>query len=233
MNPQRLPQWIRRPVRWLYYAIVRVYRNGLLTTSVWAFRRLPFQQMPSRRLLHCLRKGWGNEEWSASEDLLQGIIQEAWRTPGPVLECGSGLSTLLLGILGERVGWEVWTLEHDPDWVAHMRRMLQRFKVTNVHLIYAPLQDYGDFHWYAVQPESFPVSFTLVVCDGPPGNTPGGRQGLLPVMGSRLHPRAVILLDDTDRPAERTIAQQWARQLRGTLSFEGVQKGYARIVRVG
>ncbi|MDQ7039508.1 MAG: hypothetical protein Q9M35_01025 [Rhodothermus sp.] len=230
MNTQSLPQWLHRLIRWLYHAVVRLYRNGLLAIGVWAFRRLPFQQMPSRLLLRCLRRGWGNEEWAASEDFLQGIIQEAWKTTGPVLECGSGLSTLLLGLIGERVGWEVWTLEHDAWWVAHMRRMLQRFKVANVHLMHVPLRDYGDFHWYAVQPEAFPASFTLVICDGPPGNMPGGRQGLLPVMGSRLQPQVVILLDDTDRPAERTIAQQWAAQLRGTLSFEGVHKGYARIV---
>lgn len=74
-----------------------------------------------------------------------------------------------------------------------------------------------------------PARFSLVLCDGPPGNTPGGRYGLLPVLGHRLSPSVVILLDDAGRPDERAIADRWTAELGGTMTIEGVQKPYARI----
>ena len=47
------------------------------------------------------------------------------------------------------------------------------------------------------------------IADGPPGNTKGGRYGLLPIMRSRLAPDVVILLDDAERPGEQRVLQQW------------------------
>ncbi len=226
----KLPDWpLLMPVRKLYRVVDRLYRRGLLAWSIRGFRRQPPGTLPSRRLLRVLRKGWGNEVWSASEELLIGLIREAWKTPGPVLECGSGLSTLLLGAIGMRVGWEVWTLEHDAFWAEHVRQALCHFGMTNVHLLHAPLRDYGAFHWYDVPPEMLPACFSLVLCDGPPGNTPGGRYGLLPVLGHRLSPTVVILLDDAGRPEEQAIAHRWTAELGGTMTIEGVQKPYARI----
>lgn len=77
--------------------------------------------------------------------------------------------------------WEVWTLEHDAFWAEHVRQVLRRFGMTNVHLLHVPLRDYGAFHWYDVPLEKLPACFSLVLCDGPPGVRmsgplqPGGR----------------------------------------------------------
>jgi len=75
--------------------------------------------------------------------------------------------------------WEVWTLEHDAFWAEHVRQVLRRFGMTNVHLLHVPLRDYGAFHWYDVPLEKLPACFSLVLCDG----QPGGRYGLLPMLG--------------------------------------------------
>src|SRR5712671_6211054 len=45
--------------------------------------------------------GWGNDAWSASEDYLLACLKYALLTDGPMLECGSGLTTIVLGIVGD------------------------------------------------------------------------------------------------------------------------------------
>jgi hypothetical protein len=52
-------------------------------------------------------------------------LQYARQTKGPVLECGSGLSTLLLGIVAQCSGNVVWTLEHNQMWGDNVKKILQ------------------------------------------------------------------------------------------------------------
>jgi hypothetical protein len=53
-----------------------------------------------------------------------------------------------------------------------------------------------------------PMTFDLVICDGPPQQTTlGGRYGLLPEMKSRLTNGSLILMDDAI-PQSKTI-QRW------------------------
>ncbi|MCV5153746.1 hypothetical protein OFC46_28050, partial [Escherichia coli] len=75
--------------------------------------------------------------------------------------------------------------------------------LKNVSVRLAELKDYGDFSWYNTQViYDFPDSFSLVVADGPPGNTKGGRIGLLPLLKDRLSNDVQILLDDAERESE-------------------------------
>ena len=60
------------------------------------------------RTLAWLRQGWGNEGYSADTSYLEAIRHWASRVHGPILECGSGLTTLLLGIVARD---QVTTLE--------------------------------------------------------------------------------------------------------------------------
>src|SRR5204863_9399913 len=83
----------------------RRYLRQLARRSVFdqAMRRLvhPGPQSDaglSAALAHQLVYGWANEKMSASEEFLQAIFRYASESNGPILECGSGLSTLVLGI---------------------------------------------------------------------------------------------------------------------------------------
>ena len=49
----------------------------------------------------------------------------------------------------------------------------------------------------------------LVICDGPPGCTQGGRYGLVPVMDKQLAENCLVILDDTHRKAEQRIIDVW------------------------
>jgi len=168
--------------------------------------------VPSRQLLADLLTGWGNEGFAAQTDYLEEVSKQAARTNGPVLECGSGLTTIMLGLLAGRRGISTWSLEHFPEWQARVTAALQRFEIPNVQICSAPLRNYGDFSWYDAPLSVLPKAFRLVICDGPPGSNAGGRYGLLPVMGERLSAEAIILLDDADRPGEVEALRRWTSE---------------------
>jgi len=98
-----------------------------------------------------------------------------------------------------------------------------------VILCTTPLKDYGDFCWYDAPLASMPASFSLVVCDGPPGATKGGRYGLVPVLGKRLSYGCVIMLDDAAREQELAIARRWEAELDAFLKLRGSRKPYIEL----
>ena len=185
---------------------------------------------PGNPVLIDLIYGWGNQGWSALDEYLAGCIEHALSARGASLECGSGLSTILLGAIAQRQGRSHWVLEHTPEWAAKVQRCLSRYQLDSVVLCQKPLKDYGDFCWYDAPLESMPDSFSLVVCDGPPGSTKGGRYGLVPLMRARLRSGCVILLDDAEREQERAIAGRWQAELGATFEILGVNKPYIEMM---
>jgi predicted O-methyltransferase YrrM len=180
----------------------------------------------SDELLQRLVRVWGNAEWSALPEYMQCFIEAARSTPGPILECGSGLSTLLMGLQKAPSQRRLYTLEHHPEWHARMQGELARQRITGVDILHAPLQDYGAFTWYRPAVE-LPRGFTLVICDGPPSVTPGGRYGLLPVTAAHLAPGCVILLDDAARPDEQAALARWREEYGVTWEMAGNAAPYA------
>lgn len=209
-----------------------VVRDWQLRRAVERIAALPPGQLPTRQMLEELRAGWGNLGYAARPEYLQELMNRAVNTPGPILECGSGVSTLLLGLLAGRRGVETWTLEHMPEWHARVSGALERTGIPNVHNCLAPIRERGDYAWYTPPVESMPRAFQLVICDGPPGTTPGGRYGLWPVLGERLAPNAVILLDDAERPGEEEVLQRWSKEASMRVDMRRVSGGaYAVITR--
>ena len=77
-----------------------------------------------------------------------------------------------------------------------------------------------------------PDDFSMVICDGPPGDTRGGRYGLLPIMKEKLSSKCIILLDDADRVSEQEVAARWSKELNIDFESLGSRKPYIKI-RVG
>jgi hypothetical protein len=169
-------------------------------------------QVPSRKMLVELQEGWGNEGFAARTDYLEEVAQRAATVTGPILECGSGLSTIILGCLAGRRGIKTWSLEHVPEWRDRVVEIIQKYQIPHVNLCLAPLRDYDGYAWYEPPLEKLPASFELVICDGPPGTTSGNRYGLLPLLRERLGPGAVILLDDADRIGEKKVIFRWVSE---------------------
>lgn len=186
---------------------------GRLQTVVQRIRRIPAgRPLPLLRLIE-LWLAWGNPGYSASVRCLQYVERLFHASCGAVLECGSGATTLLLGLLAEKTDRSVWTFENHAGWGGHVQEILQALDMHRVQVCHTPLQDFGGYEWYT-PPAALPQEFGLVVCDGPRGGITGGRYGLLPVMGSRLSRDCRILLDDTHRAREQALVRRWAGEHR-------------------
>ena len=171
---------------------------------------------------------WGNYGYSGTVRLLRHICRTMRQRSGvDILECGSGASTILMGILAQRYGCRVVSLEHNAAWVRHMQVMLKRFRLPNSSVLHAPLRSHGrgEYQWYTWPAALSERTFSVVVCDGPPAHTLGGRFGLLPVVDSSLADDCLIILDDTQRLCERQAIARWG-QLRhiGTRSHLALKR---------
>ena len=206
------------------------HQDYVLEKSVDKFAALDSDVMPSDELLSNLVYGWGNEGYSAEHEYLSALVVYARKMRAPVLECGSGLSTLLLGIAAQRNGNKVWTLEHHPEWAERMKKSLNKFGIESVELCVAPLREYDEFDWYDAPLERMPRNFSMVVCDGPPGATRGGRYGLIPLMRELLPAGCVILADDASRQDEQAILGKWAKELGAEFDISGSDKPFATMI---
>jgi hypothetical protein len=202
--PRRVREIVPRRVRDQLRARQRERASfRALRRSIPALRRDPRgEDAIWRDLVH----GWGG--WAASPDYLDAVAAAAVNEGGAILECGSGLTTVVLATIAEQTGAQVWSLEHDPHWYEVTDKALRKFGLQ-ANLELTPLQSYVDFDWYSVDPNVLP-RFSLVICDGPPSSTTrGGRYGLMPVFGDRLTAGCVVLLDDADRPGEQETLCRW------------------------
>jgi|SRR6187455_532037 len=206
------------------------YRRRMLDDALRHVSRLAPRETPSPALLDDLQEGWANHGMAARTDYLAEVCRQGVRAERAVLECGSGLTTLLLGLLAGRRGVGVWSLEHLPEWRKRVASALARHDIREVHLLLAPLESYGAFTWYSAK-EPLPARFDLVVCDGPPSDTRGGRYGLLPVMRDRVDAHTIILLDDAERPSENQVLRQWKDDAAVTIAVRETPSGAFALIR--
>lgn len=187
-----------------------IYAGLMLRWLMWFSNPNEF----STSALARARRAWGNLKWSASEMYVLKCVELSHTTQGSILECGSGFSTAVIGAAHRHASRQIISMEHDPEWVRRVRRRLRIGGLTNVKIVFAPLRRFGDFDWYDTSLEmEVPVGIGLVICDGPPGHTRGGRSGVVPVLRSNLCDRPTIILDDVDRENELRTAKAWASEL--------------------
>ena len=192
--------------------IKNMNRERRLDAAMYRLASVPANEAPGLDVLTELAQAWGDDGFRAVGGYLEEVTRWASEARGPVLEIGSGLTTLILGSVVGRRGFPVWTLEHHEEFFRNTEASLERYNLNNVHLTLAPLRDYGDFYWYDPPVEELPRDFSLIVADGPPGDVKGGRFGLLPVLRSHFASGAVVLLDDAERPQEKAVLQKWASE---------------------
>jgi hypothetical protein len=127
-----------------------------------------------------------------------------------VVECGAGVSTLLLArLLRERGAGSVSSLEHDEHWARLVAAQLRREGLSDIaEVIYAPLGT--DLPWYQTSGPTQPAD--LLIVDGPPAFAPGEELRRAPALAHfepQLVPGAVVFLDDLDRPGEQRVVADW------------------------
>ena len=206
----------------------QVRRQFKLRPAIRRTILLAEREIPTQEILAALRKGWDNKGWPASVGYLQEMSNLAVKTRGPILECGTGITTILLGLLCQKRGVKVWSLEHNVECYSCVEKTLKKFRIENVKLCLVPLVEYGDYTWYDPPVKEMPKDFHFVVCDGPPRRT-GGRYGLLPVMGKYVARDCIILLDNTDREGEKKIIKQWEKDFNVRIKLVGSHDAFAVI----
>ncbi|HZD26111.1 MAG TPA: class I SAM-dependent methyltransferase [Alphaproteobacteria bacterium] len=158
--------------------------------------------------------------WAASPDVLLVLTRHVRRaSPEVVVECGSGVSTIVLAQaarLNDR--GHVYSLEHDADFAQRGREWLQEFGLADwATVIHAPLvetADGGDYAWYDIRNLPRELSIDLLFVDGPPADTPQPTARYLagPMLFPRLSPAGVVILDDADRPGETEVVRRWMKE---------------------
>lgn len=160
--------------------------------------------------------------WSVEPAALESVL--GWVAAGreSVLECGSGLTTLLIArLLRERGSGRVIALEHLPGVAEKVRAAIdaeglgEQATVTDAPLGPHPLAEPG-CAWYAqAAVEQLPRELDLLFVDGPPAGEAGlerSRYPALPALASHLAPGALVVLDDADRPGEAWVLDRWEHE---------------------
>lgn len=157
--------------------------------------------------------------WSAGADFLALLVEHVLAArPDHIVECGSGLSTVMLAGCCALTGvGRVLSLEHLPEHATACRAELARYDLEGHAIVLdAPLRPYtlgAETHaWYDLTglPETM---IDLLVIDGPPGRlAPLARYPAMPLLFARLGPAGTVFLDDAARPDEQAILRRWRRE---------------------
>jgi len=153
-----------------------------------------------------------NNKWSLLPEQLQVIYEISKENGNNVLECGSGLSTFILGALDKKT----ISLENDLQWFSRVQPIIKSYK--SVELRYAPIKD----SWYDVSSYDKNILFDFIICDGPSRKI-SERDRLADFIKDKLADKAIILIDDY---CEDALADK-IRCLGFKIKTMGVQKSYA------
>lgn len=178
--------------------------------------------------------------WAGSPDFLLEVVAHILsRRPRVVLECGSGVSTLLVAYaLRHNQFGRVWSLEHHEGFVDETRELLDVHGLTDwAFVVHAPLEpvtlEAEPWWWYAPGALEPLDTVDVVVVDGPPSDTQAlARYPVLPLVSDRLAQEALILLDDYKRDDERAVVERWLQEFTGfTCRARDHEKGTAVLSR--
>lgn len=169
-----------------------------------------------------------NGKWSLDNAALAELDVYLWsRKPKVVVECGSGVSTLVLARYAQSNDAKVVSLEHDARWANHTGQLL--FKLGLQHCIdlrHAPLSEAPD-PWYQTD---LPDGIEFVLIDGPPLAL-GGRAATFPALQPHLADDWEVWLDDADRPEEQAALKKWKKMSSIKVSTTNIPKGLTVITK--
>lgn len=181
--------------------------------------------------------GLTNDSSLASDTMrFIGMLMQEYN-PKTVLEFGSGVSTLFLSSILDRLGaGKLYSIEHSKRYYLETLSRLEG--IHNAKCILSPVTPYRfklkSFLSYGTSylkklPKD--LRLDLVIIDGPPGFR-FGREAPLYQIAPFLTDRSLILLDDANRPPEQEAIFWWHRVWRSRIKvslFPRLKKGLAVI----
>ena len=149
--------------------------------------------------------------YAADAGVLAVVTGVARKCRGPIIETGSGLSSVFMGAATDQT---VYSLEHVANYAAQTVTWCEEAGVSNVGVCHAPLKDF----WYDIDQFDLPKKFALGFCDGPP-RMYGTRMKFFEVLASRCE---VIVVDDikTDNGFAKAV-NAWAEANGRTMQVLG------------
>jgi hypothetical protein len=133
-----------------------------------------------------------------------------------IVECGSGMSTLVIGnLLKSRGGGRLFSLEEDEAWFGHMQHLVGVQELGDfVTVLHAPIRAFaGGEGWYDSSVASEIVKRTtaidLLLIDGPRSKAGQSRYQALGYFRPVLNQSSLVLLHDCDREAEHEVLNRW------------------------
>jgi hypothetical protein len=190
-------------------------RDRLARASGFATRR-DMQELQYRATLDGLlhdygaRRGYCPLGWAANSSLLYLVARCINELKiGSVLELGVGQTTLLLDSLRSQRGFELVSVEHDPEWCAHVQSKCEHA----ITLTSLRQRTYKGISYRGYGLELPMRKFDLIIVDGPPGGAKWPRFDVVPLAATHLPEDFVIIMDDAERPGERRTGRKLLQQL--------------------
>lgn len=140
--------------------------------------------------------------WCATQDVLSLSIKLAREANKPIIEAGSGLTTVLMAAANPDI--KIWCMEHSEFYARQLEVMAGDAGVSNIAIVICPIVD----GWYDLSDDlpHLPESFALGLVDGPPRQF-GDRMRFFDVFGDCCD---VILADDADDKGYKEKLSTWA-----------------------
>jgi hypothetical protein len=213
--------------RWKGVLLSEIQAGNRLTAQAQAMAALP--QLPGVPMLP-----WS--DWALAPDVILRIIgMMRVRNWTVAVECGSGLSTVILAQEFKARGrGHVYAIEHDAEWAALVRSILaERAVLEWATVITAPLEpvesDGMRFQWYstaALAPVRALPKIDILVVDGPKRDTgPLARYPALPTFFRQLGREYMVILDDGRRVDETSIAARWNERYKTNFALADTVRG--------
>lgn len=154
--------------------------------------------------------------WAASPDFLLVLARHILENkPGVVVECGSGVSTIVITQCLKQLGTgHLYSLDHDLHFSNKTMHELSTLELSEwVTMNSSPLTDHQidgqDWSWYSIDKLDCPAIDMLVI-DGPPAGVDGlARYPAGPILFPKLNEEAKVFLDDAARPGEQEVISRW------------------------
>lgn len=161
-------------------------------------------------------------EWAVDALFAEAVVTEIERrAPSLMVECGSGVSTLLFASCLDALGaGRLVTFEHDEEFASQTNSLARCCAgADRVEIIVAPLRLHRlgerELPWYSgfeALDRQEPIE--ILVVDGPPASGASlARYPAIPLLLPFLAPGASVFLHDGRRAAERATARSWGIEI--------------------
>ncbi len=167
-------------------------------------------------------------EWAASPDFLQ-IVSEIIldSKPRTVVECGSGVSTVVVGyVLEKNKRGRIFSLENKNNFYEKNNHLIARHNLRkHVSIVHAPLVECkvndNSYKWYDTAQIADLESIDVLIVDGPAGN----RYPALPLLFNQLSDNSFVIIDDCNREKDGENVLRWLSEFPLEAEWINTEKG--------